>query len=682
MRPILSYFTRHGTAANLALVLMLVAGVYAASQIRSQFFPDIVIETVRVDVRWDGAGPEDIDGAIVGVLEPVLLAVDGVTKTTSAAYEGTARIVMEFETSWDMGRAAEDVKAAVDAVTNLPEGAEVPRVVRGGWRDRVTDVVISGPVSPEQLGLYADEFVARLFRAGITRTTISGVADPVIRVSVPERALIAHEIDLSQVAATIAGAAEANPAGDVAGGAARVRTGVERRTAEEIGALSVRRNPDGSELLVRDVADIEVEGTDRGVAFFKGKFPAVSIRVDRSEAGDAIRMQYEVAEIAAEFEPLLPEGVKIELIRTRAEAISDRLTILLDNGIVGLGFVLALLFLFLNFRTAFWVAAGIPAAMLATIGLMFALGFTLNMVSLFALIISLGIVVDDAIVVGEHADFRHRTRGEDPVTASENAAVRMSAPVFSASITTIIAFTALTLIGGRFGTLIVDIPFTVSMVLLASLVECFLILPNHMSHALNRSKPGAFWSILAAAFLAFAITLGLQFGLGVALLGAEEGVTGAAAIGANTLVTLALLSLAARVLKRFGINVLETRHGPWYDEPSRVFNIGFRWVRERAYRPMVGLLLRARYPLIAGAMLILASVGSLFLSGDVTWRFFNAPERGSVSANIAMLPGAERAETQEMVAELQRAIDAVGAAYEAEHGTNPVSFVLAQVGGT
>jgi multidrug efflux pump subunit AcrB len=168
----------------------------------------------------------------------------------------------------------------------------------------------------------------------------------------------------------------------------------------------------------------------------------------------------------------LPAGSSIDLINTRAEAISGRLNILLDNALLGLGLVVALLFLFLNARTAFWVAMGIPVAMTAAIALMFVAGITINMISLFALIITLGIVVDDAIVVGEHADYRARHLGEPPVVAAENAARRMAAPVFSATVTTVLAFTGLVAIGGRFGDLIADIPFTVIVVLLASLVEC------------------------------------------------------------------------------------------------------------------------------------------------------------------------------------------------------------------
>ncbi|MEM7614583.1 MAG: efflux RND transporter permease subunit, partial [Pseudomonadota bacterium] len=168
MRWFLSYFTRHRTAANLLLVLMVVLGAAATTQIRSQFFPDVVLDTVTVSVAWDGAGPEDVDRAIVAVLEPALQGVEGIESTEATSSEGSARLSLEFEPNWDMARAAEDVRTAVEGVTTLPEGSETPEVRRSAWRDRVTDVVISGPVDAEQLSRFADEFTARLFREGIT----------------------------------------------------------------------------------------------------------------------------------------------------------------------------------------------------------------------------------------------------------------------------------------------------------------------------------------------------------------------------------------------------------------------------------------------------------------------------------------------------------------------------------
>jgi len=412
---VLSYFTRHRTASNLILVIMLVLGIASTTKIRSQFFPDVVIDNVTVSVRWAGAGPEDVDNGIVALLEPALLAVEGIESTSSTANEGRAVIRLDFQANWDMARAADDVKVAVDAVTGLPEGADEPTVRRGAWRDRVTDVIISGPVSADQLSRFADEFSARLFLEGVTRVTIRGVSAPEISVEVTEASLIQNNVSLSEISDAISQEAEADPAGDVAGGAARVRTGVAKRTADQIEQIVIRSNADGSKLRVGDVSDIVVSGTDARRSYFVNGNPAVSVRVDRADQGDAIRMQTVVQEVADEMELTLPQGVTVELIRTRAQAIQDRLGILIENGALGLVLVIGLLFLFLSAKTAFWVAAGIPVAMFAAVALMYASGLTLNMVSLFGLIITLGIVVDDAIVVGEHADFRARTLGEHPV---------------------------------------------------------------------------------------------------------------------------------------------------------------------------------------------------------------------------------------------------------------------------
>lgn len=607
---ILSYFVRHRTVANLLMVLMLVAGVAAAMNIRAQYFPDVVLAEVDVTVTWSGAGAEDVDRAIVQVLEPALMAVEGVAATASRSVEGRASIEIEFEPGIDIDRAAQDVAAAVEAVTTLPAEAEEPEVRRSAWRDQVTDVVITGPVGVDQLARLADEFTARLFAAGVTRTTITGLAAPETVVEVPTVALMRHDVTLAQISDAIAAAVVTSPAGEVATGAARVRTGEERRQAEEIGDIALRVAADGTVLRIRDVATIRVEGADRGRAAFVGPNPAMAIRVERGPEGDAIDMQARVAEVAAAMRPALPEGVTVDLVRTRAEQITDRLSLMLDNALSGLVLVVLMLFLFLNGRIALWVAAGIPVATLAAIAVMWMGGLTLNMISLFALILVLGVIVDDSIVVGEHADFRVRHLGETPVQAAERAAVRMAGPVLASTLTTVIAFLALAAIGGRFGDLIQDIPFTVMAVLLASLIECFLILPNHMAHALADS-------------------------------------------------------------------VKEK----WYDAPSRFTNRLLDRFKERAMKPLMRAVVAARYPVLAAAILALASQAALFLRGDVQFRFFNAPEQSSLTGNFSMLPGATRADTMDMMAELQRAVEAVGTAYEAEHGLNPVEFVMAEVGG-
>lgn len=608
---IIAYFANHGTAANLLMAMLVVMGLVAAPELRSQFYPDVVLDSIEVRVNWSGAGPQDIDTAIVGVMLPALQGINGVETSYSVSRLGFGKMELDFEPDWDMARAMRDVEAAVATVTDLPADAELPIVRRHAWRDRVTDVVITGPVGVDQLARFADDLVQKLFNAGVTDTSIRGVAAPETTIVVETQALIRHDIGLADIAAAISAEASTTPSGDVDAANARLRSGSQRRSPDEIAAIVLRSNPDGTTLRVGDLAIVQVGGIDRDEAYFVRNDPAVKISVNRTAQGDAIALQATVEKVASEAMLSLPPDVQIDLIRTRSEQITARLKILLENGLAGLAMVLGLLFLFLNARTAFWVAAGIPVAMMTAISLMYLFGLSLNMVSLFGLIITLGIVVDDAIVVGEHADFRARHLGEAPAVAAVNAARRMSLPVFSATLTTVIAFAALTLIEGRFGELIRDIPVTVVAVLAASLVECFLILPNHMRHALaHRAK----------------------------------------------------------------------EH--WYDWPSRQFNRGFGWVREHLFRPLIGLVIIARYPVIAGALLLLSTQVVLLLNDEVRWQFFYGPERGTVNGNFAMAPGATRDDTDAQLREFQRATETVAARFEAEHGRNPLDYVLSVVGGT
>ncbi|MHA1190232.1 MAG: efflux RND transporter permease subunit, partial [Alphaproteobacteria bacterium] len=253
---LIAYLVGHRTAANLILCLMLLSGIYAATQLRAQFLPDIVLQSVDVSIGWPGAGPEDVDRIIVATVQPVLIAVEGVDATSAVAREGTASITIAFESGWDMSRAMDEVKAAVDSIRNLPDNTEEPVIRRNAWHDRVTDVVIHGSVGFDLLSRYAVEFQARLFEAGVTRTQLRGVADPVIRVAIPEARLIEHDLSLQAVADAIKSESEAEPAGDLGTGAARVRTGTERRSAEALGAIAIRSLADGSKLYLRDIANV------------------------------------------------------------------------------------------------------------------------------------------------------------------------------------------------------------------------------------------------------------------------------------------------------------------------------------------------------------------------------------------------------------------------------------------
>ena len=608
---VLSYFTRHRTAASLLLVAIVAVGLGTVPGMRTQFFPDVVVDNVTVTVKWQGASAEEIDSEIVEALEPALMGVEGVAESESSSREGLARIQIEFEPGWDIARGANDLRAAAESVTTLPEDIDDPVIRRGAWRDRVTDVVISGPLEAGQLSLYAQELISRLFDAGVTRASLFGVAAPETVVEVRSVNLLSHEITLAEIAATLQAEVSSDPSGEFADARTRVRTGSQKRSADQISEIILRTNEDGTKLVVSDIAEVRVEDPRDARRYYVDGEPAIMLRVDRSDRGDAIGIQRAVEAIAADLERTLPEGVEVRLVRTRSEQITSRINILLQNGAIGLGLVIVLLFMFLRVRTAFWVTVGIPVALLAAVTVMWLAGLTFNMLSLFALIITLGIVVDDGIVVGEHADSRVRWLGENKLVAAERAAHRMALPILAASLSTIIAFYALTFVGGRFGDLVVDIPITVIAVLAASMVECFLILPNHLAH----SKVSA----------------------------ADD--------------------------------------TQWYDWPSRIVNWGFVWVRRTIFLPLVRAVIVLRYPTLALGVLLLAVQSSALLRGDVPWRFFDAPEQGSITGKFVMTSEANRSDTMEMMRGLQETARSLGEEYESRHGNNPVSFVMGEVGG-
>ncbi len=604
------YFIAHSTIANLVLVLVIVLGFFSISKLRSQFFPDVVIETISVSVNWSGAGAEDLDTGVVGYLEPSLLELEGIEKIVSRSYEGVSRITIDFVSNWDMNKALDDVKLAVEEAQNLPDDIDKIDVKRRIWRDRVTNIVFSGSFTIEQLEKYSDEFLQLLYSKGITKTTSRGGMEPIVRVIVPEISLLKNNLTLRELSNTVSTGASSRPAGETYDGLARLKAGSEKTRQVDLAKITAKTLSSGESIKLGDISVISIDESPT-VEFFKGDNPAIITRVDRGPEGDAIEIQEKVEALIEEFQLNMPETLNIELSGTRTEAIKNRLNILISNGVVGLILVLFFLFLFLNAETALWVAVGIPAALFASFGLMYLIGISINMISLFALIICLGIVVDDAIVVAEHADYRASSLKEDPYNAAKNAATFMGLPVFTATITTILAFSGLVLIGGRFGSLIADIPYTVILVLLASLLECFIILPNHMFHSLKNS--------------------------------------------------------AKRVR--------------WYNAPSRKFNEKFEVFKNGYFRNFIKLNLQYRYLSFVFMLSLLFCSISLLVAGDVKWRFWNPPEIGRLTANIAMVSGAERKDTTVMLRELERANKKVSEEFEKENGRNPITFQISQVGG-
>ncbi len=487
----IALFARHPTAANLLMAAMLAIGLLALSRMNKQFFPDFGIDTVVVSVAWPGAGAEDVDNAIVRAIEPEVRFLDRVKRAISSSQEGRASVRVDFEAGTDMQAALADVDAAVSRIATLPEDSEAPWVRRVVRYENLLRIVLSGDLPERTLKTWALKMRDGLIRAGVDEVETVGARDEWILVEADQRDLLALDLPVSEISSRIAGASRDIPGGDTGGRTvSRVRSLGLARTAEEVAAVEVRAFPDGRRLTVGEVAEVtEAWNEDQPRIFFEGR-PAVELVVKRATTADALETAEAASQFLESFVPTLPPGIAVHRYDESAELIDQRIDLLVRNGLGGMVIVLVVLFVFLNARTALWVAAGIPAALLAAMALAWALGHSINMVILFGVILAIGLVVDDAIVVAEHAETRAR-RGDDPLQAAMEGARRMAGPVFSSSLTTIAAFLPLILIGGIIGQIIREIPIIVVLALAASLVECFLVLPGHLRHALAATAASA-----------------------------------------------------------------------------------------------------------------------------------------------------------------------------------------------
>jgi multidrug efflux pump subunit AcrB len=479
-------FVQHRNAGNLLMILALVLGLFSLSRLNTQFFPDFGIDIVSISVVWPGASAEDVEANIILAIEPEVRFLDGVKSVQGVAVEGAATVIIEFEPGADMQKAQSDAEAAVARVTTLPEESEKPTVKRVVRYDPISRLVISGPYPEASIKAVAKRLRDELLDRGIDQITLFGSRDEEVQVEVDPEILRRLDITLSEIGSRIAQSSQDIPSGKLEGIVEKqIRSIGQVKTAAMIGGIELKSLPGGQKVFLRDVARIRDTFEETATVGVRRGNPAVELHIQRATTADALKAAEVVEAYLREVRPTLPPNLRLEQYDVQASLIKDRIELLLRNGMGGLVLVVGILFVFLSGRVAFWVAAGIPVAMLATATVMLVSGQSINMVSLFAMIMTLGIIVDDAIVVGEHASTL-RAAGKRPVEAATEGALRMLSPVAASSLTTIAAFVPLLLISDIIGQIISAIPFVVVSVLIASLVECFLILPGHLRGSLRK----------------------------------------------------------------------------------------------------------------------------------------------------------------------------------------------------
>ena len=493
---LISLFVRHPTAANLLMVLMLIAGLFALGKLNTQFFPTFSVPNISVKVSWPGASAEDVESSIIDALEPQLRFLDGVDGIDAVAREGAAGINIEFIPATDMQKALGDVQQAVDSVSTLPEDSETPVIARIQRYDRVANMSVSGPYGEQAIRSFAKTIRDGLLNAGIDKVDFVGMRDPEIEILVKDRDLRRLKLTLADIAQKVREDSRDFPSGILEGAVERqLRSVAERKTPETIGQIEVRSDKAGNKILLHDIADLSERFDDDSLVGLKNGQPAIELIIRRSLKSDTLKSLKILRNYLKQIRPTLPSNLEVQLYNVRGDHVVNRLNILIKNGAQGLVLVLVILFLFLNARIAFWVAAGIPVALMATFSVMYFTGQSINMVSMFALIMMLGIIVDDAIVVGEHTATRQGL-GDTRLDASIRGAGRMLTPVSAATLTTMASFLPMTLISGRLGDIMGTMPKVVLAVLIASIIECFFILPGHLRHGFGKmqEKPGRFRS--------------------------------------------------------------------------------------------------------------------------------------------------------------------------------------------
>ena len=468
---------------------MIFSGIWALTQINTQFLPDFNINKITVIVPWPGASAEDVAQSITIPLEQELRSVDYLKKIDSSSQIGSSTIVLEFYEETEMGRALEQVKDRIDLVRDLPTDSEEPQVNREENFEPIANVLITGAKQLQELRPLAYRIEQDLLDRGIAKVNIIGLPELMVAVQIPSLRIAELQLSFTRIAQKIAQLSQDLPAGTLGRGSVgqQLRSLNQGRTVSDFEQMPLVSDINGRLLLLKDVADVELLNQDDEVIVEYKEQPAIKLELFRTRSIDALTSAKVLQKYGKEISASLPENIQFHAYYQSWKHIQERINLLLRNGLSGLLLILGLLFLFLNQRIAFWVAMGIPVSFLAAITVLYLLGGTINMVSLFAMIMSLGVIVDDTIVVGEES-LTLLSQGEPADKAVEMGAKRMLAPVMASSLTTICAFTPLLLIGDTIGAILADIPRVVICIILASVVECFLILPGHLRQSYRRIK--------------------------------------------------------------------------------------------------------------------------------------------------------------------------------------------------
>lgn len=482
---LIGFMARNSVAANLLMLLFVIGGLVVASKIKQEVYPAFELDIVNFRMELPGATPEEVEDGILLPAEEAIRGLDVIKRIESTAVEGSGSIAVELTDGADPNRALQEIKNAIDRVSSFPEEAERPLVELALRQRSTVTIAIAAEMDERTLFEFAERVRNELLAfPQITQIEVRGLRNPEITIEVSEGVLRALGLTLGDIAETIRFAARDVPGGEVrtAGGEVLLRSAGRRTFASEYADIPIVSSADGTKIRLGDVAAITdgFEDIDR-YSSFNGK-PGVTLWV--YQTGD--QRPLEIAEIVYDYvermNAQLPDSVEMIIMWDRAREYRERLDLLVGNGLFGLVLVLLVLGVFLAPKLAFWVGADVPVCLLGAILIMPLFDTTINMISLFAFIVTLGMLVDDAVIIGENV-YRKIQEGATRLQAAIDGAREMAVPVFFAVATNIIAFCPLLFVPGQTGRFFAAIPVVVISVFIISLIEGLYILPAHLANS-------------------------------------------------------------------------------------------------------------------------------------------------------------------------------------------------------
>ena len=484
MKRVLAAFARNTVFANIVLVLIFLAGGIATMSMIRENFPEFSLDMITISVLYPGADPEEVEEGICQKIEEAIEGLEGIKQYTTQSSENAGTAFIEVKEDYDVSDVLDRVRTKVNAISTFPVDAEKPVISEYMLKDPVMLLYLSGDMSERRIKEWSERIKDEIQQLPeVSKVEIFGARGYEIGIEVSEERLREYGLTFNMIVDAIRRSSLNLAGGTIRtqGEEIRVRTMGRKYTGEALSSIVVLARPEGEIITLDRVASINDGFTEDPINALINGEPSVLLILYKTKEEDALVISEAVQKYLLQKELLLPDGANIKIFYDNTDMLRSRIDLLVRNGIIGLIIVFILLWCFLNARLSFWSGMGIPISIAGALAILWAVGGTINMISLFGLIMVLGIVVDDAIVVGE-AIYFHRKQGKPPLKAAVDGVSEVGMPVIAAVITTIVAFIPLLYVGGIMGKFIAIMPVVVISCLVVSLLECFMLLPAHLSH--------------------------------------------------------------------------------------------------------------------------------------------------------------------------------------------------------